>query len=80
MLRQIFKIRLHIIVYAAMYVTGFGKMCKVHTSDFAHLDIYKNHMECYKNLKFSGLINKGIVFLQFLQVSHLLDICSRSYE
>ena len=26
-------------------VTGFGKTCIVHTSDFAHLDIHKNHSE-----------------------------------
>ena len=38
-------------VYACMfvctcvYVTRFGKTCIVHTSDFAHLEIHKNHRE-----------------------------------
>ena len=25
----------------SLYVTGFGKTCIVHTSDFAHLEIHK---------------------------------------
>ena len=28
-----------------VYVNGFGKTCIVHTSNFAHLKIHKNHRE-----------------------------------
>ena len=41
-----------------IYVTGFGKTCIVHTSDFAHLEIYKNHREWYTDLKLSGIIKE----------------------
>ena len=32
-------------------VTGFGKTCIVHTSDFAHLEIHNNHKQSCKDLK-----------------------------
>ena len=41
-----------------IYVTGFGKTCIVHTSDFAHLEIHKNHREWYLDVKLSGTINE----------------------
>ena len=42
----------------SIYVTGFEKMCIVHTSDFAHLEIHKNHREWYTDLKLLGLIKE----------------------
>ena len=39
-------------------VTGFGKTCIVHTSDFAHLEIHKNHREWYTDLTLSGIIQE----------------------
>ena len=42
----------------ALYVTGFGKMCIVHTSDFAYLEIHKNHREWYLDVKLSGMIKE----------------------
>ena len=39
----------------SLIVTGFGKTCIVHTSDFAHLKIHKNNMEWYTDLKLSGM-------------------------
>ena len=38
-----------------VYVTGFGKTCMVNTSDFAHLEIHKNHREWYLDVKLSGM-------------------------
>ena len=40
------------------FVTGFGKTCIVHTSDFAHLEIHKNHREWYLDVKLSGMIKE----------------------
>ena len=37
------------------YVTGFGKTCIIHTSDFAHLEIHKHHRELYLDVKLSGM-------------------------
>ena len=37
-------------------VTGFGKTCIVHTSDFAHLVVDKTHKQWCKDLKLSGRI------------------------
>ena len=42
-----------------MCVTGFGKTCIVHTSDFSHLEIHKNHRE--RHTDFRG--GKGVVDL-----------------
>ena len=39
-------------------VTGFGKTCIIHTSDFAHLEIHKNHREWYLDVKLSGMIKE----------------------
>ena len=39
-------------------VTGFGKRCIVHTSDFEYLEVYKNHNEWYTELKFLGKIEE----------------------
>ena len=39
-----------------IYVTGFGKICIVYTSDFAHSENYKTHREWYNNLKLSGML------------------------
>ena len=39
--------------FTPIYVTGFGKTCIVHTSNFAHLDNHKNHREWYTDLKLS---------------------------
>ena len=39
-------------------VTRFGKTCIVHTSDFDHLEIYKNHREWYTDLKLLGMIKE----------------------
>ena len=39
-------------------VTGFGKTCIVHTSDFEYLDIYKNHSEQYTELKLPGQLEE----------------------
>ena len=44
--------------YVIKNVTGFGKMCIVHTSDFAHLEVHKNHKQWCKHLKLSGLIKQ----------------------
>ena len=40
------------------YVTGFGKMCIVHTSDFEYFEIHKSHSEYYTELKLSGMIEE----------------------
>ena len=42
-----------------IFVTKFGKMCIVHTSDFAHLEIHKNHSEWYIDVKLSGIIKNS---------------------
>ena len=39
-------------------MTRFGKMCIVHTSDFANLEIHKNHREWYLDVKLSGTIKE----------------------
>ena len=44
--------------YGTLYVTGFGKTCIVHTSDFAHLEIHKNYREWYTEVKHTGIIEK----------------------
>ena len=53
-------------LYTCAYVNGFGKTCIVHTSNFAYLEIHKNHREWYTALKLSRIL-KGIVVLQFLE-------------
>ena len=40
------------------YVTGFGKTCIVHTSDFECSEIHKTHSEYYVELKFSAKIEE----------------------
>ena len=47
-----------IAVYENTYVTGFGKMFIVQTSNFDHLEIYKNHRQWYTDLKLSGIIKQ----------------------
>ena len=42
----------------SLYVTRFGKTRIVHTSDFAHLEIHKNHREWYLDVKLSGMIKE----------------------
>ena len=42
----------------SVYVTGFGKTCIVHTSDFANFEIHKNHREWCLDVKLSGMIKK----------------------
>ena len=42
----------------AIYVIGFGKTCIVHTSDFEYLEVYKNHIEWYTELKLLGMIEE----------------------
>ena len=49
-------------LYTCAYVNGFGKTCIVHTSNFAYLEIHKNHREWYTALKLSRIL-KGIVVL-----------------
>ena len=39
-------------------MTGFGKTCIVHTSDFAHLEIHKSHRESYTDLKLSEMMKE----------------------
>ena len=65
-----------------MYVTRFGKMCIVHTSDhdFAHLEIHKNHRKWYTDVKLLGIIKEYLVVLQSLNISHLSIIPNRYYE
>ena len=41
-----------------IYVAGFGKMCTVHTSDFEHLEMHKNHRQWCTGLKLSGMIKE----------------------
>ena len=41
-----------------LYVTGFEKMCIVHTSDFAHLEIHDDYMERCTDLKLSELMKE----------------------
>ena len=61
----------------AVYVTGFGKTCIVHTSDFARLEIHKNHRE-FRCETFRN--DKWIVVLQSVKVLHLSIILNRFYE
>ena len=42
----------------SVYVTGFGKTCIVHTSDFAHLEMHKNYREWYTDVKLSESIKE----------------------
>ena len=60
-------------------MTGFGKTCIVHTSDFVHSEIYKNHDEQYTRVKIHR-DDRGRVVLQSLEVSHLMIIPNRFYE
>ena len=39
-------------------VTGFGKMCIVHTYDFSHLEIHNNHREWHTDLKLSRVVKE----------------------
>ena len=48
-------IYIHMYIHTYVYVTRFGKMCIVHTSDYAHLEIHKNHREWYTDVKLSGV-------------------------
>ena len=41
-----------------LYVTGFGKMCIVHTSNFSHSRTYKIWLKQYTDMKFSEVIEK----------------------
>ena len=41
-----------------LYVTGFGKTCIVHTSNFEYSEIYKTHNEYYTELKFAEMIEE----------------------
>ena len=41
-----------------IYVTGFGEMYIVHTSDFEYLEIHKNHKEWSLDLKLLGMIKQ----------------------
>ena len=41
-----------------LYVTGFGKMYLVQTSDFAPLEIHKTHKEWSTDLKLTGMRNE----------------------
>ena len=45
-------------IHAYKYVTGFGKSCIVHTSDFAHLEINKKCKQWCKDLKFLEMIQE----------------------
>ena len=47
-----------ICTHVAIYETGFGKMCIVHTSDFEHLEIHKIHREWCTELKVSEKIKE----------------------
>ena len=40
-------VRLQIVILKenGIYVTGFGKICIVYKSNFAHLEIHKNHSD-----------------------------------
>ena len=46
------------IIVKMLYVTGFGKTCIVHTSDFAHLEIDKSHREWHTDLKLSEMMKE----------------------
>ena len=64
----------------SIYVTGFGKRCIVHTSDFEYLEIYKSHNEWYTCRVEIFWEDRGVVVLQYLKVSHLSNIPNRFYE
>ena len=49
---------IYIYIYIYIYVTGFGKTCIVHTSNFQHSRIHKTYLEQYADLKFSGIIEE----------------------
>ena len=49
---------IYYIYYIYIYVTGFGKTCIVHTSDFEYSEIYKTHNEYYTELKFAEMIEE----------------------
>ena len=55
-------------------VTRFVKMCIVHTSDFANLEIHKNHIEWYTDLKLFR-DDKGIAFL--MRVAHTYTVSTK---
>ena len=55
-------------------VTRFVKMCIVHMSDFAHLDINKNHIDWYTDLKLFK-DDKGIAFL--MRVAHTYTVSTK---
>ena len=60
----------HIYNGLATYVTGFGKMCIVHTSNFAYLEIHRNYREWFTG-KFETFGNNNvIVAVQSLIVSY----------
>ena len=61
------------------YMTGFGKMCIVHTFNFAHLEMHKSHREWYTNLKLSGMI-KEYNSNSISTVSHPSVILNRFYK
>ena len=52
-------------------MTGFGKMCIVHTPNFDYLKIYKYHSEWYTALKFIEKIEEWYVVPPSLKVSYL---------
>ena len=74
------KTPVEIYIFTFTYVPGFGKMCIVYTSDFAHLEIHKNHRERYADLKLSCRDDKGMVNLESLKVLNLCVIQNRFYE
>ena len=51
------NIHVHVSV-PSLYVTGFGKTCIVHTSDFVYLEIHKNYKVWNTDLKLSGVIKE----------------------
>ena len=59
------------------FVTGFGKTCIVHTSDFAHSQVHKIRQEKHIYRSEICMTHGGIVALQSLQVSCLSDIHNR---
>ena len=60
------------------FVTGFGKTCIFHTSDFAHSKVHNTIGKTSGSKIF--WTNKGIVALQSLQDSCLSDMHSRFYS
>ena len=58
-----------------MYVAGFEKTCVVNASNFAHLEIHKNHNKWYTDLR----DEKRMVVLQSLKISHHPAISNKFY-